>query len=89
MRRMYSMYIHLGGEKMIHCSELIAIFDISIKNLSQLSKQFCDHIQKSQKSETLGEETKSMIITSEKIFYSPISPSTLKKKLTFFNKIET
>ncbi len=34
------MYIHLGGEKIIRASELMAIFDISIEKSSKISKQF-------------------------------------------------
>ena len=34
------MYIHLGAEKIIRATELVAIFDISIEQSSKLSKQF-------------------------------------------------
>ena len=37
------MYIHLGGEKIIRSSELVAIFDISIEKSSKVSKQYVTH----------------------------------------------
>jgi len=79
------MYIHLGGEKIIRSAELVAIFDISIEQSSKLSKQFISHAIKSKTVETIGEEeAKSIVVTLEKIYYSPISSSTLKKRAHHF-----
>lgn len=74
------MFIHLGGEKVIRTSELIAIFDISIEQ-AKISKQFMTQAAKSKKTETIGEEEpKSLVVTQSKIYYSPISSTTLKKR---------
>lgn len=75
------MFIHLGGERVIQTSELVAIFDISIENSSKLTKQFIQHVEKEKLVEKIGEELpKSLVITNDRIFYSPISSSTLKKR---------
>ena len=75
------MYIHLGGEKIIRTSQLVAIFDISIEQSSKLSRQFVVHAQKNKEVETIGEEDpKSIVVTENKVYYSPISTSTLKKR---------
>ena len=75
------MYIHLGGEKIIRSSELIAIFDISIEKSSKVSKQFVIHAQQDKKLERIGEEeAKSIVVTKNIVYYSPISSSTLKKR---------
>jgi hypothetical protein len=75
------MYIHLGGEKIIRSSELIAIFDTSIEQSSKISKQFVEYATQDKKIEAIGEEeAKSIVITREKIYYSPISSTTLKKR---------
>ncbi|MGG1314124.1 MULTISPECIES: extracellular matrix regulator RemB [Cohnella] len=75
------MYIHLGGEKIIRTSQLVAIFDISIEQSSKLSRQFVAHARKNREVETIGdEEPKSIVVTEEKVYYSPISSSTLKKR---------
>lgn len=75
------MYIHLGGEKVIRSSELIAIFDISIEKSSKISKQFISKSQQDKKLVQIGEEeAKSIVVTKNTVYYSPISSSTLKKR---------
>lgn len=75
------LYIHLGGEKVIRSSELVAIFDISIEKSSKLSKQFVAHSHKRKNVESIGEEeAKSIVVTKGKVYYSPISSTTLKKR---------
>lgn len=80
------MYIHVGGEKVIRSSDLIAIFDLSIEQESKISKQFLAHADKHKRTETIGEENpKSVIVTRSKIYYSPISSTTLKKRAYTIN----
>jgi extracellular matrix regulatory protein B len=75
------MFIHLGGEKIIRAIELIAIFDLSMEKTSKISKQFIIHAEKEKKIEMIGEEdSKSLVVTINKVYYSPISSSTLKKR---------
>lgn len=75
------MYIHLGGEKIIRSSEMIAIFDISIEKSSKLSKQFVAAALQDKRLERIGdEEAKSIVVTQNVVYYSPISSSTLKKR---------
>lgn len=75
------MYIHLGGEKIIRSSELIAIFDTSIEKSSKVSKQFVTQAQANNTLERIGEEeAKSIVVTKNIVYYSPISSSTLKKR---------
>jgi extracellular matrix regulatory protein B len=80
------MYIHLGGEKIIRTSQLVAIFDISIEQSSKLSRQFVVHAQKNKEVESIGEEEpKSIVVTENKVYYSPISTSTLKKRAHYLD----
>ena len=75
------MYIHLGGEKIIRTAQLVAIFDISIEQSSKLSRQFVAQAQKKREVETIGEEEpKSIVVTKDRVYYSPISTATLKKR---------
>ena len=75
------MYIHLGGEKIIRTSQVVAIFDISIEHSSKLSRQFVAQAQKNRGVETIGEEEpKSIVLTEDRVYFSPISSSTLKKR---------
>jgi len=76
------MYIHLGGEKVVRSSQIVAIFDISVEQSSKLSKQFTQQAQNDYKAESIGEELpKSVVVTEDRVYYSPISTSTLKKKI--------
>ena len=80
------MYIHLGGEKIIRSRELIAIFDIASDKPSKLPKSFLTHSEQEKKVERIGEEEpKSLVVTESKIYYSPISSSTLKKRSRSFS----
>jgi extracellular matrix regulatory protein B len=80
------MYIHLGGEKIIRTSQLVAIFDVSIEQSSKLSRQFVAQAQKKHGVETIGEEDpKSIVVTEERVYYSPISTSTLKKRAHYLD----
>lgn len=76
------MFIHLGGEKIVRASELIAIFfDLSIEKSSRISKQFISNAVKEKSIEVIGEEeSKSLVVTEGKVYYSPISSATLKKR---------
>lgn len=75
------MFIHLGGDKIIRASELIAIFDLSIEKSSKISKQFIQQANKDKRTEVIGEEEcKSLVVTRGKVYYSPISSTTLKKR---------
>ncbi|CAH0121884.1 extracellular matrix regulator RemB [Paenibacillus sp. CECT 9249] len=79
------MYIHLGGEKVIRSSELIAIFDITIEKSSKLTKQYLAHAHQHKHAEMIGEEeAKSIVVTKSKVYYSPISSTTLKKRANSF-----
>jgi hypothetical protein len=75
------MFIHLGSDKIIRASELIAIFDLSIEKSSKISKQFIKQANMDKRIEVIGEEEcKSLVVTLNKVYYSPISSTTLKKR---------
>ncbi len=75
------MYIHIGGEKVIRAVELIAIFDMNMEQASKLSKEFVEQAAIAKKVETIGEEeSKSIVVTDDWVYYSPISSATLKKR---------
>ncbi|HEY8528727.1 MAG TPA: extracellular matrix/biofilm biosynthesis regulator RemA family protein [Paenibacillaceae bacterium] len=77
------MYIHLGGEKIIRASEIVAIFDISIERQAEDTGQFMEHCRKNKRMETIGdEEPKSIVVTTDKVYYSPVSSATLKRRTT-------
>lgn len=78
------MYIHLGGEKVIRTSQIVAILDVSIEQASMFSRQFAADAQNNRKAEMIGEEApKSIVVTEERVYYSPISTATLKKRTRY------
>lgn len=80
------MYIHLGSDKVIRSRELIAIFDISNDKPAQLPRTLLTHTNQEKKVEQIGEEDpKSLVVTESRLYYSPISSSTLKKRSANFN----
>jgi hypothetical protein len=80
-----NMYIHLGGDKVIRSRELIAIFDISNDKPSQLPRMLLTHDNQEKKVERIGEEdAKSLVVTESRLYYSPISSATLKKRSKIF-----
>jgi len=75
------MYVHLGGDRIVRASELVAILDISIEQSSRITRQFTAWASKRKNVEVIGEEEpKSIVVTTQKVYYSPISSSTLKKR---------
>jgi hypothetical protein len=75
------MFIHLGGEKVVRAREVIAIFDMSIEQSSKISKQYLNYNHKQGQVEKIGEEdSKSLVVTTNQLYYSPISSATLKKR---------
>lgn len=83
------MFIHLGGDTIIRSNHLIAIFDLSIEQSSKISLQFIDYSIKHDRIEKIGdEEPKSLVVTDQKIYYSPISSATLKKRASVISDIE-
>jgi hypothetical protein len=75
------MFIHLGGDFVIRSNELIAVFDVNIETSSKISKAFFMHANKENVLESIGEEeAKSIIVTKTKVYLSPISSTTIKKR---------
>lgn len=75
------MYIHLGEEKIVRVSELVAILDYAIEKSSIITQQFIQQALDEKRLIQIGEkEQKSLVITEDKVYISPISPTTLKKR---------
>ncbi|NDI36951.1 extracellular matrix regulator RemB [Chengkuizengella sediminis] len=80
------MFIHLGGDKILKASELVAIFDLSIDKSFVVLEPFINHVTVQNKVEKISKEKpKSLIISTTKIYYSPISSATLKKRANFLH----
>ncbi|MFD2443700.1 extracellular matrix regulator RemB [Bacillus sp. CGMCC 1.16607] len=73
------MYIHIGEEVLVKTKDIIAILDKESAHSSEFITEF---LQKNDKhTENLSKNHfKSLVITSEKIYFSPLASSTLKKR---------
>lgn len=79
------MFIHLGGNRMISVNEVIAIIDATTKQkMSFMNHPFFNSAEQDGWMEKIeGGETKSYVVTDYKIYASPISSLTLKKRALF------
>lgn len=83
------MFIHLGGDTVIRSKEVIAILDRQAKETSEITGEFLEFHEKDKKVEEIAKGmTKSIVITLEKIYLSPISSSTLKRRALFVSDID-
>ena len=76
------MYISIGQEAIIKASELIVIVDYDGFYNSELNKELkfmhiTNDIQSNQ------EDIKSVVVTTEQLYFSPLSSATLQKRLNY------
>ncbi|ASS73547.1 DUF370 domain-containing protein [Tumebacillus algifaecis] len=83
------MFIHLGGDVMVQSKDVIAIFDLKMKYSSDSTKEFLNVADEEGFVVMIDEnESKSFVVTSKKVYYSPISSLTLKKRAGFVSELE-
>jgi hypothetical protein len=74
------VFIHLGGNKVVSIKEIIAIIDAS-GNKHSVKNGFLEHAKRESRFERISEEeVKSYVITTRKVYASPISSLTLLKR---------
>lgn len=73
------MYLHVGEDVLVKTKDIIAILDIDSASSSTLMGEFI--ARQDQKAVHLAKGTvKSIVITGEHIYYSPLASGTLKKR---------
>lgn len=78
------MYIHIGEDINIRARDIITILDKESVNNSSLVEEFISH--RKEKVINLSKNPfKSVIITYDNVYLSPISSGTLKKRSTQMN----
>jgi extracellular matrix regulatory protein B len=83
------VFIHLGGDTVIRSKDVIAILDRQVKETSETIGEFLEFYQQEDKVEEITKDmSKSIVITNEKVYLSPISSSTLKRRALFVSDIE-
>ncbi|UOE94147.1 extracellular matrix/biofilm biosynthesis regulator RemA family protein [Alkalihalobacillus sp. LMS39] len=84
------MFIHLGGDTVIRSKDVIAILNSDMKDSSGITKEFLQaHKKESNVQEISQEIVKSIVVTMDKIYYSPISSVTLKRRALAVTELES
>lgn len=74
---------------MVQSKEVIAIFDLKMKYSSDSTKEFLDVADEEGFVVIIDQnESKSFVVTTRKVYYSPISSLTLKKRAGFVSELE-
>lgn len=83
------MFIHLGGDTVIRSKDIIAILDKHVKESSEITEIFLNYNKAAKQIKEITKDmTKSIVITTYQIYFSPISSVTLKKRALFVTDIE-
>lgn len=76
------MFIHLGADKLVKLKDVILIINLENSPKPQDTQNFIKNCSlKTEKIE--GDNFKSIVVTDQKIYYTPISSQTLKKRANF------
>jgi extracellular matrix regulatory protein B len=75
------MYLHIGEDILVKTKDIIAILDKQLLNHSPMMEEFFKKVRDSQ-AMTIKGPIKSIIVTKEQLYYSPLSSSTLMKRST-------
>jgi hypothetical protein len=73
------MYIHLGEDILIQTKDIIAILDKDSFNSSTMAEEFLKRQKDAAVNLSKG-HFKSVVITLDKVYLSPLSSGTLKKR---------
>lgn len=74
------MFLHIGNSRVVMMEEIVGIFNTELKN-NQVNMQFLESNKKDKISKEEEKECNSFVVTTNKIYYSNISPLTLQKRI--------
>lgn len=78
------MYVHIGGDIVVPVRDLVAIIDIASMERSASNQEFLHTASEEGFIEHVGDgPTNSWVITLQKVYASPISSLTLRKRAGF------
>lgn len=79
------MFIHLGEDTVIRIDEVVAIINYGLFLKDEVNKALIERAKMENKLCDIGRQmTKSVVITDKYIYFSPFSPTTLKKRSRHF-----
>lgn len=82
------MFIHIGDDQVIRSEEVIAIIDNQLISSSVINEEMLFNQRKQKRVEEAShDQSKSLVITKERIYHSPLSVLTLKKRASMMTSI--
>jgi hypothetical protein len=83
------LFIHLGGDVMVPNKDVIAILDLKMKDSADSTKEFLNVAEEEGFVVVIDEnDSKSFVVTNQKVYFSPISSLTLKKRAGFVSELD-
>ncbi|OEF99632.1 hypothetical protein BHF71_08030 [Vulcanibacillus modesticaldus] len=77
------MFIPIGGEVVVSTKDIVAIIDANEVNVKN-NILFIEKVENDKQVEKITtDDIKSFVITNDKVYYSPISISTLKRRANY------
>ncbi len=74
------MFLHIGNSRVIPLEEIVGIFDLELQR-NPVTLQFLESFPAEKEIQDNREANNSFIVTRKKVFYSPISPLTLQRRV--------
>lgn len=81
------MFLHIGNSQVVPIEKVIGIFSLDIKT-NQANNQFLQTNSGSRVGKADKKKLNAFIVTTDKIYYSPISPTTLQKRMEKISYLE-
>lgn len=78
---MGTMYVHIGGDTVVHSQDIITILDNKTMTISKEFHHFL-HINEKYIVPLTNDTFKSIIVTVDRIYLSSLTSATIKKRLT-------
>jgi hypothetical protein len=80
------MLIHIGGDTLVWLREVIGIFDAQAQK-NPATAEFLQRVRNEGRMETVEQgEVKSFVLTDTKVYESPISPQTLRRRALYLEQ---
>lgn len=78
------MFLHIGQDHSILVKDIIAIIGLDKKNNSECTQEFLNTAEEEGFMIKLDDDPDSFVITTNKVYLTPISASTLRKRVNKF-----
>lgn len=81
------MFIHIGNDNVIQSKDVVTIIDRNVVTSSGVMEEMMENTRKQEIVFGPTDEAKSVVITSEEIYFSSLSVPTLKKRASMISTI--